>query len=77
MLFRSLAGRVGKGIGIAYLDLTAIREGIESALANADPAAVAAYEQEVKPFLVPFDALAVAAAVDGEMTRSTTIVTVK
>ena len=75
--YKTLAGRVGKGIGIAYLDLTAIREGIESALANADPAAVAAYEQEVKPFLVPFDALAVGAAVDGEMTRSTTIVTVK
>ena len=75
--YKTLAGRVGKGTGIAYLDLTAIREGIESALASADPTARAAYEQEVKPFLTPFDALAGAASVDGEMTRSTIIVTVK
>ena len=75
--FKALNGRVGNGTGIAFVDITAIRGLIESVLASADPSAVSAYEQEVKPFLVPFDALIASGAVKGDVASSKVIVTVK
>ncbi len=75
--YKALAGRVGQGTGIAFADLSAIRELIEAGLADSDPADRAEYEREYKPFLSPFDALVGSNSVDGEVTRSTIIVTVK
>lgn len=75
--YKSLAGRVGQGTGIGFADLTAIRELIESAMTDADAADRADYEQNVKPFLVPFDALVGSSSIIGDVSRSTVIVTVK
>lgn len=75
--YRALAARVGEGTGIGFADLTAIRGLIESAMGNADAAARAEYEENVKPFLTPFDALVWSGSVEGDLTRSTVIVTVK
>jgi hypothetical protein len=75
--YKALAGRVGQGTGIAFLDVTAIREAIESLLVNADASQVAEYEENIKPFLIPFDAVIGSNSVDGAVTRSTYIVTVK
>ena len=38
-------------------------------MADADPAALARYETDVKPFLEPFDALFASSSVDGDLTR--------
>ena len=75
--YRALSGRVGNGIGVAFVDIAAIRGLIESALAGADPSAVAGYEQDVKPYLAPFDALIASGSVKGDVSSSKVIVTVK
>ncbi len=75
--YKALAGRIAGGVGVAFADLSAIRELIESGLAGGDPVARASYEQEVKPFLSPFDALIGSRSVEGGLSRSTIIVTVK
>jgi hypothetical protein len=75
--YEALIARVGQGTGSGFVDITAIRELIEGALTNADAAERAEYETNIKPFLVPFDAMAASNAIVGEVNRSTTIVTVK
>jgi uncharacterized protein DUF3352 len=75
--YKALAGRIGQGTGSTFVDVTAIREAIESSMLGADAADVAEYEESVKPFLTPFDALIGTNSVDGGVTRSTYIVTVK
>jgi hypothetical protein len=75
--YKTLSGRVGTGTSIAFADITAIRGLIESAMATADPSSVAAYEQDVKPFLAPFDALIASSSVTSDISRSKFIVTVK
>jgi hypothetical protein len=75
--YKALAARVGQGSGIGFADLTGIREMIESAMTSADAADRAEYEQNVKPFLVPLDALVGSTTVEGDVSRSTLIVTVK
>lgn len=75
--YKALLARVGQGTGIAFADITAIRELVESALANADAATRSEYEQNVKPFLVPFDGMIWSSSVTGGLTRSTLLVTVK
>jgi hypothetical protein len=75
--YEALVARVGQGTGSGFVDLTAIRELIEGAMSDADPAERAEYETNVKPFLVPFDALAASNAITGDVSRSTTLVTVK
>ena len=75
--YRALSDRVGDGIGIVFVDIAAIRGSIESALADADPAALARYEQDVKPYLTPFDALIASGAVKGDIFSAKVIVTVK
>jgi hypothetical protein len=74
--YKALVGRVGNGTGVIFVDIAAIRGLIETAVA-ADPSAVARYEQEVKPYLVPFDALVVSNSVKGAVQTPTIIVTVK
>lgn len=75
--YKALAARAGQGTGIGFIDLTAIRGLIESAMANASTADQANYELNVKPFLVPFDALVGSTTIQGDISRSTVIVTVK
>jgi hypothetical protein len=74
--YKDLVGRAGTGAG-TFADLAAIRELFETALATAESAEVAQYEQEVKPFLLPFDSLVGSSSVGGEVVRNTVIVTVK
>lgn len=75
--YKALAGRIGQGTGIGFIDLTAIRESIESLMVGTDAVDIADYEENIKPFLAPFDALIGSNSVDGGITRSTYIVTVK
>jgi hypothetical protein len=67
--FQALLGRVGAdNTGATFIDLTAIRELAESELV-ADQAALAAYERDVKPFLVPFDAIVHGSKIGGNVDR--------
>lgn len=75
--YKALLGRIGSGTGSVYVDIAAIRGLIESAMAGADPAALAQYEQEVKPFLDPFDALIESSSVKDKVANGKFIVTVK
>ena len=56
-----------------------IRGLIEKAAADgkADAAELKKYETDVKPFLVPFDAMFAAGSIDGDLTRSVIHITVK
>ncbi len=75
--YMALATRLGDGNGYAFVDISSIRDLIESAIASSDPSALATYEEEIKPFLVPFDAMAGSTSIEGDLNRSTLIVTVK
>jgi Protein of unknown function (DUF3352) len=75
--YQALVNQVGPdNAGSFWLDVTGVRELAEQ-LATAEPDAMAQYEREVKPYLLPLDALVAANRVDGERDRSTFIVTVK
>lgn len=71
-----LAQVTGENLGGAWIDITAIRELVET-LGPADPDSFAAYERDVKPYLLPLDAAIGSNARDGDVDRSTFIVTVK
>jgi hypothetical protein len=75
--FKSLVGRIGNGTGLVFVDIAAIRGLIESAMAGAAPSAVTNYEQEIKPFLAPFDALIESSSVKGDIANGKVIITVK
>jgi hypothetical protein len=76
--YKKLADRAGAGTGGSYANLGAIRELIEKAVAtHGDTAGMAKYETDVKPFLVPFDAMFAAGSIDGNLTRSVIYITVK
>jgi hypothetical protein len=75
--YQALVNQVGaENVGSFWLDVTAIRELVEQ-LASSEPDALAEYERDVKPYLVPLDAMVSANVVDGDRDRSTFIVTVK
>lgn len=73
--YRRLLERVGQGSGGVFADVTAIRELVEAAMQGSPE--LATYEQEVKPFLVPFDALIGAGSTRDDIMRNKVIVTVK
>ena len=75
--YKALVDRAGTGAGSSFVDIAAIRELIEKAVGAADPAALAAYEKDVKPYLAPFDAMYASSSVGGDLTRSTILITVK
>jgi len=75
--YETLISKVGQGTGTGFADITAIREMIEGAMANADAAERAEYETNIKPFLTPIDAVVGSSAITGDVSRSTLIVTVK
>lgn len=74
--FKSLIGRVGdRNVGDAFLDITAVRELVES-LAAKQPG-YGEYLTNVKPYLVPLDAYVQATVIDGQLDRSTGVVVTK
>lgn len=75
--YKKLADRAGSGTGTTFVDITAIRELVEKAAGVADPTAIAKYEKDLKPFLVPFDAMIASRSVAGDLSRSVIYITVK
>jgi hypothetical protein len=73
-----LVKRVGQdNIGLAFVDVRAIRDLVEPLVKNLAPADKwAYYEKEIRPYLLPFDAFVSAARVDGDLDRLTQLVTV-
>lgn len=76
--YKSLIDRVGaQNIGSVYLDITAVREMVESLFRTADPAAFANYETEIKPYLLPLDAYIQSSSIDNGLDRSIGMVVAK
>jgi hypothetical protein len=75
--YQKLADRAGAGTSSAFVDIAAIRGMVEKAMVSADPASKAKYESDVKPFLVPFDALFASSSTGGDLTESVVYITVK
>jgi hypothetical protein len=75
--YRSLVSRAGTGSSVVFVDIAAIRSHIEQALPTLDPKAAADYENNIKPYLTPLDALIGSGSVDNDLTHSTFIITVK
>jgi hypothetical protein len=77
--FKGLVDRVGaQHSGLTFLDVAALRGHVEAMMASTASAAERAeYEESVKPFLTPFDALLAANAVADGLDQQHTIVTVK
>jgi hypothetical protein len=76
--FTGLVGRVdAQHSGVNFVDLAAIRGLLEAAMSSATPDERAEYEESVKPFLTPFDALISTGAVGGELDQVHTVITVK
>jgi hypothetical protein len=77
--FNQLLKRAGEeGISFAFFDLRAVRELVEPLVKAAVPADQwALYETEYRPYILPFDAIASGARVDGDVDRLVQFVTVK
>lgn len=76
--FTGLVGRVGAShTGVSFVDIAAVRELVEGLLSEATPEDRAEYEESIKPFLTPFDALIAAGTTDGSLDQQHTVVTVK
>jgi hypothetical protein len=75
--YTDLVGRLGKSSAVIFVDIAAIRGLAEGAIKTLDPSASGHYEKDVKPYLEPFDALIAGSSVDGDLSGSTFIVTVK
>jgi uncharacterized protein DUF3352 len=74
--FTSLVGRVGEqNIGDAFVDITAVRELVESLAAK--QSAYGEYLTNIKPYLVPLDAYIQATVIDGPLDRTTGVVVTK
>lgn len=72
--FSALVDRVGDHAGLGYLDLTAIREMIEAAVPAAQRGR---YDADVKPYVVPFDALVAATRTGSDVDSGRLIVTIR
>lgn len=74
-----LVKRVGEeNIALSFIDVRAIRELVEPLIkADAPADKWAFYEREVRPYILPFDALMSGARVDGDLDKVTQFVTVK
>ena len=76
--FTGLVGRVdAQHTGVTFVDLTAIRSLMEASMADASADKKAEYEESVKPFLTPFDALVATGSVGGSNDQMHTVITVK
>lgn len=75
--YKDLAGRVPAGTGQSFVDITAIRQLLEKSMASADAESLKKYEADVKPFIEPFDAMFASGTYQGDLGRSTVIISVK
>jgi hypothetical protein len=76
--FQDLLKRVDtKHTGVSFVDVTAVRGLIEGSMADAPAAKKAEYEQSIKPFLTPFDALIATGATGGDTDQTHSVITVK
>jgi hypothetical protein len=75
--YRGLLDRVGtQNAAVMFLDLAAVRDMLEQ-LASTTGADLATYERDIKPYLLPFDAIVSATVVGGELDQSRMLITVK
>ena len=73
-----MLGRVdAENTGVTFVDIAAIRGLAESAMSSATDQQRTEYEESIKPFLTPFDALISTGAVGGELAETHTLITVK
>lgn len=74
-----LVKRTGEeNLGTTFIDMVAIRDLVEPLIRDKAPADQwAVYEREIRPYLLPFDAVASGARNDGDLDRLTQVVTVK
>jgi hypothetical protein len=76
--FTSLVGRVGAShTGVSFVDIAGVRGLVEGLLSEATPEERAEYEESIKPFLTPFDALIAAGTTDGSLDQQHTVITVR
>ncbi|MBA3236219.1 MAG: DUF3352 domain-containing protein [Chloroflexi bacterium] len=76
--YAALADQAGPGTGSTFVDVAAIRGLIERAAAGMVPAdKLDGYNENVKPFITPLDAIFAATSVDGDLARSVIYFTVK
>jgi hypothetical protein len=73
-----LLDRVGdENLGFTFLDLRAARELLEPLMREGmSPEEWSQYETEIKPFLLPFDAMAASLQKDGDLDRGSSVITV-
>lgn len=70
--FSALVGQAGaSNAGMAWMDVTAVRELAEGSLPSAQRAK---YEADVRPYLLPLDAVVSTSVVDGDLIRGTMVV---
>jgi hypothetical protein len=65
-----------ENVGVMFADITAMRELVEGVV-KTDPDALAEYEAEVKPFLVPFDAFLQSSSVGDDRADNKAVITIK
>jgi hypothetical protein len=76
--YTDLLGRVdGENTGVTFVDIAAIRGLAEAAMPGATDQQRAEYEESIKPFLTPFNALISTGAVSLELVETHTLITVK
>ncbi|HEY3522815.1 MAG TPA: hypothetical protein VGK63_03845, partial [Candidatus Limnocylindrales bacterium] len=75
--FSAALGRVDAShVGLAYANLAGIRDLVESA-APVSGDERARYEREIKPYLLPFDAVISTSTVSGDLDRIHSVIIVK
>jgi hypothetical protein len=76
--FQGLLGRVdAQHTGLFFVDVSGVRTMIEGAMSSASAQERAEYEESVKPFLAPFDALIGTSSVGSTVDQARYVVTVK
>jgi hypothetical protein len=69
---RAIAAAGGDGVADVYVDITGLRQSIETLMPAAEKTR---YETEIKPFLVPFEAFAAVAEAPGATTVTRAVIT--
>jgi hypothetical protein len=76
--YKDLVGRVGaEHTGVTFLDIAAIRGLAEGLLADVSSEERAEYEESIKPFLSPFDAIVATGVTGADLEQQHILITVK
>ncbi len=76
--FQGLLARVDANhAGLSFIDIAAIRTMVEGAMTGASDSERAEYDESVKPFLTPFDALIGTGSVSSTLDQARYVITVK